>query len=539
MASLQAPPDFSFHVPMAAKHKPLKHDVQQKRKEELEIEVSMLVKMLDHEEKVNKILKHTINRPDGSTIHIPSFLPPKVKELLGELAMVENEIDRLETEISHLHKLQLTRNAKSQQDRFSAEPNPRSTFQGMVNDTKAMYFISKAIKGDYTSSPLTLKKTEDDADHQNFKKPNLTPKFSTTKAMEVAFDQFPSKNVNNNPAEDQKRNPNKLSESIIKCLIFIFVRLLRTSRATELERLGATVSRLSSTSFRVETKIPLALQKESKQQDPYDIFEIGDSVPRDIGPYKNLVRFTSTSLDPRSVSSSSSSPLLQKLRVLLNNLQTVDLTLLTQHQQLAFWINMYNACIMHGFLQYGVPSGHENLFALMNRAVINVGGNKVNAIEIEHCILRQPASSNSKDVYWKGEGYAKESHIRSLYGLESSHPNIAFALCCGTRSSPAVRIYSASGISMELEKSKLDYLQAAIVVTNGKRLMLPELLLRNMFDFARDLDSLVEWVGHQLPTSGSLRKSMVECFRGRNVSKLSDIVDKIPYDFEFQYLLSV
>lgn len=34
-------------------------------------------------------------------------------------------------------------------------------------------------------------------------------------------------------------------------------------------------------------------------------------------------------------------------RVLLNALQTLDLSLLTNQQKLAFWINMYNACIMH------------------------------------------------------------------------------------------------------------------------------------------------------------------------------------------------
>lgn len=102
-----------------------------------------------------------------------------------------------------------------------------------------------------------------------------------------------------------------------------------------------------------------------------------------------------------------------------------------------------------------------------------------------------------------------------------------------------MRIYSANGVAAELEKSKLDYLQAAIVVTKTKKVLIPELLLRNMFDFARDVKSLVDWICHQLPTSWTLRKSMVEYFRGHHSSNLSDIVQKIPYDFEFQYLLSM
>lgn len=104
-----------------------------------------------------------------------------------------------------------------------------------------------------------------------------------------------------------------------------------------------------------------------------------------------------------------------------------------------------------------------------------------------------------------------------------------------------VRIYTPEGVAAELEKSKLEYLQASIVVTSRKRIALPELLLQKMHDFAQDTDSLMEWVCHQLPASGSLRKSLVDCFRNliAGGGKVSAIVDKIPYDFEFQYLLYV
>lgn len=117
----------------------------------------------------------------------------------------------------------------------------------------------------------------------------------------------------------QKLTPNKLSENIIKCLIFIFVRLLRTSRAMEIEKSGP-ISRSTnfSLSFRAETslnsKASLLLQKDSRQQDPYGIFNSEDSIPRDIGPYKNLVRFNSSSMDPKCISNSTSVPLFQKLK---------------------------------------------------------------------------------------------------------------------------------------------------------------------------------------------------------------------------------
>ncbi|XP_010253933.1 PREDICTED: uncharacterized protein LOC104595065 isoform X1 [Nelumbo nucifera] len=572
----------------------------QQRIEELEQEVSMLHKMLEHEEKVHQILESANNRHDCSTIHIPSFLPPKMKELLAELAMVENEIARLEGEISHL-KRDLSREQEvsveprskqgaqttlSNNNRLStslpnysmALPNNALFHERLALETKALHFISKAIKGDYTLNhfntheKMKTSTTMDQKENHNHEEvisqevlmkrsgllqkpssPSLQPRHPISKPGEHYPDVSsgpPSKSLSNTDLSEessQKWQPNKISESIMKCLIFIFVRLIRTSRAMELEK-SSTVSRsnhssLSLRSFRMESilspKASLSSQKESKQQDPYGIFDNEDSIPRDIGPYKNLVRFAANSLDPRSISSSSSVPLLQKLRVLMKKLHDVDLRFLTDQQKLAFWINMYNACIMHGFLQYGVPSSPEKLLSLMNKATLNIGGNKINAQAIEHFILRQQSSYKLKDINWKVEKDDKEATVRSIYGLDSPEPNVTFALCCGTRSSPAVRIYTAQSVSTELEKSKVEYLQASLVVTTSRRLFIPELLLQNMLDFAGDVESLVEWICHQLPTSGSLRKSIVECLRFHNSGKVSDIVDKMPYDFEFQYLLSI
>lgn len=117
----------------------------------------------------------------------------------------------------------------------------------------------------------------------------------------------------------QRWPPNKLSENIMKCLIFIYVRLLRTSRVMEMEKSGSIARSTNfSMSFRAETssnsKTSLMLHKDSRQQDPYGIFDSEAAIPRDIGPYKNLVRFTSTSMDLKCIQNSSSVPLFQKLK---------------------------------------------------------------------------------------------------------------------------------------------------------------------------------------------------------------------------------
>ncbi|KAK8485867.1 hypothetical protein V6N13_138537 [Hibiscus sabdariffa] len=532
---------------------------------------SMLQKMPNQEGKMHDILTRLHHQEVG-------YIPLKTKELLAELAMVEGEIARLETQIS---QLQLILNQEKETKSKQWQPGSLTSYlqgrpsspikqggQGKVFfETKALHFISKAIRGDYTLNGFSLNERMDsrllsDRKENQFQgdvkfQERVPRKSSLLRAASPLRDpRPPSPNIRERIPESnwdlppkslsstllseensQNWHPNKLSENIMKCLNFIFVRLLRTSRAMELEKSGP-ISRfmgtpLSSRSFWGEStlnpKLNLGSQKESRQQDPYGIFDMEESIPRDIGSYKNLVIFSSSSMDPKCISRSV--PLLKKLRVLMGNLQKVDLRSLTYQQKLAFWINTYNACIMHGYLQYGVPNTPEKFLTLMNKATLNVGGNTISAQAMEHYILRKPASSNMKED--------QEAIIRKLYGLQLMDPNVTFALSCGTRSSPAVRIYTADGVAAELEKSKLEYLQASIVITNTEKVALPELLLQNMYDFSVDVNSLVQWVYQQLPTSGSLRKSMADCFRSHSRGKVSITVEKIPYDFEFQYLLAM
>lgn len=53
---------------------------------------------------------------------------------------------------------------------------------------------------------------------------------------------------------------------------------------------------------------------------------------------------------------------MNKCRVLMNNLETVDLRVLSQQQKLAFWINMFNACVMHVY-------STSSIFSLVQKTI--------------------------------------------------------------------------------------------------------------------------------------------------------------------------
>ncbi|KAM7274381.1 hypothetical protein ACFE04_029045 [Oxalis oulophora] len=213
--------------------------------------------------------------------------------------------------------------------------------------------------------------------------------------------------------------------------------------------------------------------------DPYGICsEFGT---RDIGPYKSLCTVEANSVDLRR--KTNSLYLVNRLKFFLGKLASVKLEGLTHQQKLAFWINIYNFYWMNAFLEHGIPETPDLIVALMQKATIVVGGHLKNAITIEHFILSQTCSKVLKN---------NEMKARSIFGLEWSESLVTFALSCGSWSSPAVRVYTATGVENELEAAKRDYLQAAIGISKTNKIILPKLDWYQL-DFAKELDSLLNW----------------------------------------------
>lgn len=331
--------------------------------------------------------------------------------------------------------------------------------------------------------------------------------------------------------------PNILSEEMVWYLSTIFVRLSRSNSYSDFET-PSTVSHsmLSKSVYSFTSRNSLSyypvmdITEEMEVFDPY--WTCTDSTPRDIGPYKYYHEITTNTLDYQRIPRSSS--FFQKLMGMVRKLSTVDLRGLTHQQKLAFWINIYNVCMMHAFLEHGIPNSPHKVVALMGKAVINVGGHFLSALAIEHFILRLP--SNLENGELKSREREGEAVMGSTYGLEWPEPLVSFALCCGSWSSPAVRVYTALEVERELECAKTEYLQAAVGVT-PTRVVIPKLLDWYMRDFAKDAGSLVQWVSKQLPSS--LGRLVERCLANMNRKEVSEVVEVMPYNFSFRYLFTI
>ncbi|XP_010554611.1 PREDICTED: uncharacterized protein LOC104824281 isoform X2 [Tarenaya hassleriana] len=506
-----------------------KHDLQQS--------VMSLDGELGHEQAIHKALRAAVN---GTVLSQPrltfSLLPPQVQELITEIATVEAEILRLDRQIQEL-KLDLyqeqIQNQEMQMSLVSEQQEQRRvlTRQNHVRHDlhhRSMSQYYRRAPRDSASAHSRFSFAYASSDFFNATSTGFTDELDKLSRMQV------TKGIQIVEAKI-KDDPNDVSEQLIRCLIGIYLEMNQVSPGKAEgdvvpKRQSLPHSRRQSFSRKANTYT--CYYQNTLNLDPYRILSDSSGVIRDVGPYNNFIHITKSSLDVSSFTHYCS-PAVPRLRVLMEKLAEVELSFLTYKQKLAFWINIYNACVMNAFLEHGLPSSHNKLLTLMNKASLNVGGIVLNALAIEHFILRHPGEPEH------GLNNEKETLLRHAYGLGYSEPNVTFALCRGNWSSPALRVYTPDNVVNDLGRARVEYLEASVGVSSKKRIVIPQLLQWNMKDFADDMESLLEWIYSQLPRSGSLKGMMMECLKRKAKTPLTKMVEIQTYRDEFRYLLSL
>ncbi|XP_010432098.1 PREDICTED: uncharacterized protein LOC104716423 isoform X1 [Camelina sativa] len=557
------------------------------KKMDLLQDVDKLKRKLRQEENVHRALERAFTRPLGALPRLPSYLPRHTLELLAEVAVLEEEVVRLEEQVvsfrqglyqeavyisskrnlespnnnnnglnenspvrsssskhqrsksmsQHEFNSMITPPKKHQQGHhslsrsissrklFSSDQtvNDRSGGQRMVNGKQAspkpnISSVTKPVdvrgKENQTSSNASKDKKNKESPEKKIgrfltsvkkKKPLIKPEAAADKHSELQVDDRfadqdkAQESVSGSSSEDKTLQSgnvaNRVSEDLLKCLVTIILR--------------------------ISSSKDIVL-------DPYS--NCSEWRTRELGAYKHLCSVDASSIDlGRRINASF---LIHRLKFLLNKLSIVNLDGLSHQQKLAFWINTYNSCVMNAFLEHGIPGTPEMVVALMQKATIIVGGHSLNAITIEHFILRLPY--HLKFTCPKTATH-EEMRAHSTFGLEWSEPLVTFALSCGSWSSPAVRVYTAANVEEELETAKKDYLQASVGISKNNKLMLPKVLDWYLLDFAKDLESLLDWICLQLPDK--LREEANKCMERKNKESLMELVQVVPYDFSFRLLL--
>jgi hypothetical protein len=134
----------------------------------------------------------------------------------------------------------------------------------------------------------------------------------------------------------------------------------------------------------------------------------------------------------------------------LDTLKQLDLEKFTHeintgNEQLAFWINNYNALIITKLKED--PSAYRDREHFFGSPSIHLMGMEVSFNDIENVILRSQHSENETEI------------LRSL-SLKKPDYRIHFALNCGAKSCPPIAYYSPENIQQQLALAERSFIES-------------------------------------------------------------------------------
>ncbi|KAJ9147702.1 hypothetical protein P3X46_029829 [Hevea brasiliensis] len=229
-------------------------------------------------------------------------------------------------------------------------------------------------------------------------------------------------------------------------------------------------------------------------------------------------------------------------RVLVEQLERVTVSQMENNVQIAFWINVYNALVMHAYLAFGIPHSSLRRLGLFHKAAYNIDGHIISANAIEQSIFgfRTPRVGKWLETILSAALRKKSSEERQLisskFGLSDVQPLVCFALCTGAFSDPVLRVYTASSVKEELEVAKREFLQTNTVVKKSRRVFLPKLIERFAKEASINSDDLLKWITENVDKK--LHDSIQKCIDRKSNKKASHVIEWLPYSSRFQYVFS-
>ncbi|KAL1824365.1 hypothetical protein ACET3Z_011143 [Daucus carota] len=328
--------------------------------------------------------------------------------------------------------------------------------------------------------------------------------------------------------------PNKLAEDMIQCISDIYCKLADPP-VLDHGLSSPTSSSSSMSAFSPKDHSGMwspGLKKYSSLDERLDNPFHVQGLKEFSGPYSTMVEVQYIYRNDKKLAEVEH--MLQNFRFLISRLEEIDPKKMTHSEKLAFWINVHNALMMHAYLAYGIPQNNVKRLFILLKAAYNIGGHIVSANLIQSSILgcRMSRPGQWLRLLLSSKSKFKSGDERQAYSIEHPEPLLHFALCSGSHSDPAVRVYTPKSIAKELEAAKDEYIRATFGVSKDHKILLPKIVE----SFAKDSDlcttGIVEMIQKSLPQS--VRKSIKKC----QMSKSKKIIQWVPYNYNFRYLIS-
>jgi hypothetical protein len=160
-----------------------------------------------------------------------------------------------------------------------------------------------------------------------------------------------------------------------------------------------------------------------------------------------------------------SSPALAIYRSWVACLRSFDLTALTSHEQrMAFWLNLYNALIIHAVINRKVLRSINTERGAFDRAAYVINGLRFSANDIEHGVLR----GNRSHPLVPGPVFAADDPRRTCT-ITRFDPRLHAALNCAARSCPPINFYDSERLESQLDLAMRSFVNSGALEINRRQ----------------------------------------------------------------------
>ncbi|KAL5210790.1 hypothetical protein ABZP36_006413 [Zizania latifolia] len=341
-----------------------------------------------------------------------------------------------------------------------------------------------------------------------------------------------------NVADHIPETPNNLSEEMVRCMAGVYCKLADPPLVHHGSSSSPTSS-FSSTSAISPQYLGDMWSPNYKRESTLDSRLINpfhvEGLKEFSGPYNTMVEVPLICRDSRRLKEVED--LLQTYKLILYRLETVDLRRMANEEKIAFWVNIHNALLMHAYLKYGVPQNSLKKTSLLAKAACKIAGRSINVSVIQSMVLgcntHCPGQWLRTFLHPRIKSkVSKVGHEWQAFAVAQSEPLLRFALCSGSHSDPAVRVYTPKRLFHQLEAAKEEFIRATVGIWKEQKILLPKLVEVYAKDVKLSSQGLVDMVQRYLPET--LRMAMQKCQQSRS----SKVIEWVPHNLNFRYLLS-
>eukprot|EP00238_Polyblepharides_amylifera_P007352 CAMPEP_0196585584 /NCGR_PEP_ID=MMETSP1081-20130531/51207_1 /TAXON_ID=36882 /ORGANISM="Pyramimonas amylifera, Strain CCMP720" /LENGTH=592 /DNA_ID=CAMNT_0041907181 /DNA_START=167 /DNA_END=1945 /DNA_ORIENTATION=- len=226
--------------------------------------------------------------------------------------------------------------------------------------------------------------------------------------------------------------------------------------------------------------------------------EVGESLRSEIESlYSHFLSADGREVDYQSLMAS---PDFETFVQATGELQRVDLFQMSREELMAFFINVYNILVVHATCDIGAPGSLIERLGFFGAIKYHIGGHTYSADDIEHGILRgnRPSAADPYVLLEHpkfGTPTFSAQDPRRYHAVNPMDPRIHFALVCGAKSCPPIRIYSAQALDQGLDAAAEAFCEGEVEVDMETRtITMSKIFMWYAMDFGTETNDVLRWI---------------------------------------------